>query len=331
LTAEDIALAMSIAASQVPSEQTAESVDALVPKATIGICNATPISETMAMTAGLGSGLDPAAAMKWGDSEVVHVKVENSALTENPFDTNGLACDAFGVAVRDMAGEWVVKWVLDPPRNDGELDDCALGAQGVTIATAIEGLVIATGTVEVLPRPEKMAPSIRYNFNESNSAVAKLQAVRRGKSVRDQMKEQKHREQAVIKVQAGVRGKEGRKVTRKKRQTTAATKLQALQRGRSGRKFSRQNVLTASGWGGVFYISTKKPLICRTEWSLESERQSEAAPNTRVVVLDTFTMDDGVVRALIQQEDGTEPLGWLTASKEGAKSLWPAPPKVAED
>ena len=42
-------------------------------------------------------------------------------------------------------------------------------------------------------------------------------------------------------------------------------------------------------------------------------------------------MDDGIARALIQQEDGSEPLGWLTASKEGAKSLCPAPAKVPED
>ena len=64
---------------------------------------------------------------------------------------------------------------------------------------------------------------------------------------------------------------------------------------------------------------------------METDRQSEVAPDTRVVVLDTYTMDDGIVRALIQQEDGSEPLGWLTASKEGAKSLCPAPAKVPED
>ena len=49
------------------------------------------------------------------------------------------------------------------------------------------------------------------------------------------------------------------------------------------------------------------------------------------MVLETYTMDDGVVRALIKQEDAAQSLGWLTAAKEGVKSLWVAPPKVAEE
>ena len=70
----------------------------------------------------------------------------------------------------------------------------------------------------------------------------------------------------------------------------------------------------------MFFIATRKPLICRADWDLASDRKNEVAPETRVIVLKTYTMEDGVVRALIKQEDGSAPLGWLTAAKEGVKS-----------
>ena len=50
----------------------------------------------------------------------------------------------------------------------------------------------------------------------------------------------------------------------------------------------------------------------------------EAAVDMRVVVCDVHTLPDGSQRALIRKEGEPKPLGWLTAVKDGAKSLWPA-------
>ena len=118
---------------------------------------------------------------------------------------------------------------------------------------------------------------------------------------------------------------------KEKKEANAATKIAAAHRGKLGRQEGHRKHLEVEGWGGVFFIATRKPLICRATWELSSERLNEVTPETRVVVLETHTMEDGVVRALIKQEDASQSLGWLTAAKEGVKSLWVAPPKVAED
>jgi hypothetical protein len=325
---DDLGQCMSISASPVLPDQVAPEEDALVKKATIGICAGMRLSDTLAATAGFGSGFSTS-----GDDgpEPVYVQIENAVV--NPFDQGGLCFATAGVAVKDRSDRWMIKWILDPPRDDSELDESAYGQQKLTIATIPEGIVIASGPVEVLARPEAMPATTRFQFDFSSgkASVTKLQASFRGKLSRDVVKEEKKRSSAAAKVQSGIRGKEARKVVKEKRETKAATKIAAAHRGKLGRQEGHKKQLEAEGWGGVFFIATRKPLICRATWELSSERLNEVAPETRVVVLETYTMDDGVVRALIKQEDAAQSLGWLTAAKEGVKSLWVAPPKVAEE
>ena len=99
------------------------------------------------------------------------------------------------------------------------------------------------------------------------------------------------------------------------------------------RQLTQQREMELRGWGGVFVIATRKPLICRATSDLKSDRVAEAPPDARVVVCDTHVFEDGMTRALIRREDApsSKTLGWLTASKDGAKSLWPAPPKPPAD
>lgn len=328
LSEEDVGHCMSIAASPILPEQIAPNDDSLLPKTLIGVCMGIRLSDEMALTAGFGSGFATDGVVD-DSPEPVYVKLESSVA--NAFDQGGLYCATAGVAVKDASNRWMIKWVLDPPRDDSELDESAYGPQSVVIATVPEGIVIASGPIEVLARPEAIPPTTRYDFLTGQTSVTKLQARFRGKMQRDVIKEEKRRELAAAKVQSGVRGREGRRRSKEIREDKAAVKVQAGIRGKLGRQKSHQQSLELQGWGGVFFIATRKPLICRADWDLASDRKNEVAPETRVIVLKTYTMEDGVVRALIKQEDGSAPLGWLTAAKEGVKSLWPAAPKVLED
>lgn len=321
MTSADADRAMSVAASAVRPDAIAPVEDQLVGMANIGVVVASRLS-SMAVSI---AGFDATS----GEPEVVSVAVSGG---ENPFDAGSCKCDGSGVVVKLREDEWLLKWVVDLPRDDADVDDTAFGKQHVTIATAKEGIVVAQGTVDVQPRPESVPESGRYDFGASMKATQKLQARIRGRSARNEMVKRAEKGKAAARITAAARGREVRKQNQLARQGRAATKLQAIQRGKNGRNTTQQAQMEARGWGGVYVIATRKPLICRATSELKSDRVAEAAPDARVVVCDTHILAEGVTRALVRFEDAppSKPLGWLTASKDGAKSLWPAPPKPPE-
>ena len=337
--------AMTLGTSILAPEQVASKHDSLVSQATVGICAGTRVSQALADIAGFGSGF-ATDGIADGRPELVHVKIENLGV-DNPFDQGGLLWATSGIAVKDTKDEWLIKWVLDAPLDGTDVDESAYGSQQITLASAADGLVLIQGQVEVKARPEAMAPSLRCSYGESAHAVVKLQAAHRGAGARKEIKEKQRLQEAAAQERRAEEQKQAERAARETQENAAATKMQSAQRGRSGRlsaartglhkELDRHGLASASG---AYFITTKKPLICRQTWSLESERQAEVLPDTRVTILDIHVLDDGIVRALIQHEDGTgppdgtrgqplsEPLGWLTAAKEGAKSLWAAPPRV---
>ena len=188
--------------------------------------------------------------------------------------------------------------------------------------------MLTKGTVKLEARSEHMAASTRYDYEASNQASGKLQRALRGMWVRKFLRLKVRQVHAATVLQSGHRGARVRTQVKQQQQGKAATKVQALIRRKSAYKIKKYRELELAGWGGVFFIATKKPLICRATWELKSDKVAEVAPETRVVVNDIYTMSDGVVRAQIRLEDDPAPLGWLTASKYGANSLWPALPKA---
>ena len=206
----------------------------------------------------------------------------------------------------------------------------------MTISTPTDGLVVAKGTVKLLARPESQASSTRYAYGASTRAATKVQTLIRGRAVRKVRAEEKKREQSAKKMQALQRGKSVRNKDRERKQGKAAILVQTLLRVKLSKNMRARKVVEKQGWGGIFSIATRKPLIVRGTWDMKSQRTGEVAPDERVVVTEVHTLDDGMVRALIRLEDQVKPIGWLTASKKNAdgelmKSLWPAPPKFAED
>jgi hypothetical protein len=105
----------------------------------------------------------------------------------------------------------------------------------------------------------------------------------------------------------------------------AVTKLQAFQRARRARGTLAELRLKAQGWGGLFYVATRKPLICRESWELDSRKRCDVKPDERVFLCDIHKMPDGMVRALIRPEKDRRTLGWMTAVKEGGRSLQRVP------
>jgi hypothetical protein len=79
---------------------------------------------------------------------------------------------------------WLLKIVFDPPNNgalDADVEPTAtyLGPRHVTISTK-DGIVLVRGEVHLTPRAPDESPSKRYDYHAATSAATLMQAFQRG-------------------------------------------------------------------------------------------------------------------------------------------------------
>ena len=317
--------AMGIAASKIDPKRIGTDDAPSQPLANVGIVIGTKLSAATAAMAGFGAG----------GGNMHEPVVLSIALSK---DGEGHASRAAAVAVCLDTEKWIIKWVVDPPKGQKAQQmlmgaDGPFGEQSVRISTVKEGFLLYHGSVVVQPRPDAIKLTKRYTWAVMSRIAVKLQARLRTKKVLVE------KAKAALKVKQGllsvrisgvIRGFLARREARRRRRDRIAMRLQAFIRGKLARTKRQQMKMAAQGWGGVHVIATRKALICRESWDVESKKVGEAPPDARVLILDTYHLPDSdkgndVVRALIRLEKAKsiKPLGWLTASKDGSKSLWP--------
>ena len=321
---EEIAIeqAMSIAGSEAYDART---LDELLPTATIGIVCSMRVSDAVAEVTGLDQhGSGPA---------VLYVRVGGGDMDIDFTRAVSAAAVAFKEPIGGNENPWVIKWVVDAPLDGSPIDPAIFAQeQRLTIATPKDGLVLASRRVRLSQRPDGVRPSSRYDYSRSRAASQKMQAIQRGRVVRKELSQNaaRFRASAFLFIYARRWLRRGR--SKRAKQEGAATRIQSLRRGKVARQrtstslqeakdaaMSRQ--LEEGGWTGVFVIVTRKPLICRETFELNSARMGEVGPQTRVTVVAIHPLPDSITRALIQLEGAAAPLGWLTAEKSGQRSL----------
>lgn len=262
----------------------ADAIRALPEKAQVGIACGVRIPAVLAETAGFGNDKGATAP------EAVFVLVASAGAASTLVTGVAMALPRKG----ETPHEWIIKYMVE---DDQVPSPSWLGEKQVTIASRW-GVVVARGQVTVEARAADVAASRRYEHDAGGAAATK--------------------------VQAKVRGKAARKTTKKaKGEAQAATKVQAATRGKLARQATAELLHAEPNSKPMFFIATRKPLICRAGHEISSERVGELEPDTRVFVVETRVMPDGSERARVQKEGDAQPFGWLTASKDGATSLCP--------
>ena len=169
----------------------------------VGVVCATPLSHSLAETAGFGCD--------GRDHDVLVVQQHGLAGRPSAFAGRTAAEDgaiASAVAVRQGRGglglgihihtgfglspgmlerlddTWLLKLVFDPPGNctlDADVEPTAsyLGPRHVTISTK-DGIVLMRGEVHLTPRAPDEPPSKRYDYRAATSAATLVQAFQRG-------------------------------------------------------------------------------------------------------------------------------------------------------